>query len=431
METCRWVRWTRAIGVALGVLVLAAPFSHGQRIDPGTEAILIDEELRGRAVRFAGIEGSSILIIDETGRMTRANADSALALIAVQGPIDITQGIGAVLPSGYEPPELADRLAHAVQRAGQGVVETAQGERLPGSLASTAGGAEVLSWEHPAFGRIDLALDQIMRVIMPDMANAALGKAPRRSDQDELVLANGDVLTGFLVTLGPRTAIETDSGVVEIDADRVAATVLANPAEPRLGLVVWLEDGTVTAARELGETPEGLVTVTREDGASAAYRPLAVRAVAFDASKLVPLAVLDPVEQVTLGERPALTPIRVVPHPDDYLLGEVALLDAQDVELPGPMRVVYDLPTGARRFAGTAGLDPTSAPWGDCELVISVDGQERVRRRLHSDDVVASFNVDLRGAQRLEVRVEAGRFGPIRDRVFIRRGLLLIDSEAN
>lgn len=393
----------------------------------GTEAILIDDELRGRAVRLAGIDGASILIVDESGRVLRANSDSALALIALRGPIDITQGIGAVLPSAYEPPELADQLARAAANAERGFLETATGERLPGQLAATGGGADVLSWEHPSFGRIDLALDQVMRVIMPGMRSAARAAIRADADQDELVLANGDVLTGFLVTLGPRASIETDAGVIEIDAERVAATVLANPAQPRLGLVVWLDDGTVTAAAHLDERPEGAMRITRAGGESADYRSLSLRAIAFEASRLVPLSALDPIEQVTLGERPTTTPVRIRPHPDDFLLGEVALLDAQDVELPSPMRVVYELPEGARRFAGTAALDPNSAPWGDCEFVVLLDGEEVLRRHLYDNDAVASFNVDVAGARRLELRVEAGAFGPIRDRVFVRRGLLLVE----
>ncbi len=414
-------------------LVCALPIAFGsvsgiaQPLEEGTQAILIDDQLQGRAVRFAGIDGASILIIDESGRIMHANADSALALIAVEGPIDITQGIGAALPSAYEPPELAARLAHAVERAGQGVLETADGDRLPGKLAATGGGAETLSWEHPSFGRIDLALDQVMRVIMPGVQGSAGMPQWAKTDHDELVLANGDVLTGFLLTLGPRFSIETDAGVVEIDAERVAATVLANPEQPRLGLVVWLDDGTVTAASHLDEQQDGQISVTRTTGESATYRPLSLRAIAFEASRLVSLSSLVPVEQVTLGERPAMTPVRIAPHPDDFLLGDVALLDAQDVELPGPMRVVYDLPPGAHRFAGTAALDPKSAPWGDCEFVIVSDGVERLRRRLHEDEAIASFNIDVSGAEQLELRVEAGNFGPIRDRVFIRRGLLLVD----
>ncbi|MCA9293582.1 MAG: NPCBM/NEW2 domain-containing protein [Phycisphaerales bacterium] len=393
----------------------------------GAEAILIDDELRGRSVRLAGIDGASILIVDESGRMMRANADSALALIALQGPVDITQGIGATLPPAYEPPELADQLARAAASAEAGFIETATGERLPGQLAATGGGADVLSWEHPSFGRIDLALDQVMRVVMPGMRAAASMALTGEPEHDELVLANGDVLTGFLVTLGPRTSIETDAGVVEIDAERVAATVLSNPVQPRLGLVVWLDDGTVTSASQIDAVRDGDVRITREGGVSAEYRPLSLRAIAFEASRLVPLSTLEPVEQVTLGERPTTTPVRIRPHPDDFLLGDVALLGAEDVELPSPMRVVYALPADAKRFAGTAALDPNSAPWGDCEFVVAVDGQELLRRRLHEADAFASFNIDVAGGRRLEVRVEPGAFGPIRDRVFIRRGLLLVD----
>jgi len=74
--------------------------------------------------------------------------------------------------------------------------------------------------------------------------------------------------------------------------------------------------------------------------------------------------------------------------------------------------------------------------WGTCELVVMVRrpgeaDEELARVELGRASATRTLDFGLPGAdssrRRLVVRVEPGAFGPIQDRVVLRRPLLLID----
>jgi hypothetical protein len=113
-----------------------------------------------------------------------------------------------------------------------------------------------------------------------------------------------------------------------------------------------------------------------------------------------------------------------VRHPDDLAFGSGPVLNALDIDLPGPMRVSWTLPSGVQRFAGTAALADVSGGWGDCEYSIEIDGERVFSTRLHKGEPVASFNIPMSQAVELTVVLEPGRYGPVRDRVILHRPLL-------
>ena len=66
--------------------------------------------------------------------------------------------------------------------------------------------------------------------------------------------------------------------------------------------------------------------------------------------------------------------------------------------------------------------------WGDCEFLISVDGVEVLRHHLSSETPSFPFLVDTPG-RILTIEIDPGRYGPINDRVLIRRPLLLVEPD--
>ena len=52
-------------------------------------------------------------------------------------------------------------------------------------------------------------------------------------------------------------------------------------------------------------------------------------------------------------------------------IGPAGQLHLADVQIPGPMRVVWSLPPGAERFAVQAVLPPAARTWGECELIVA------------------------------------------------------------
>ncbi|MCX5689237.1 MAG: hypothetical protein NTV94_05515, partial [Planctomycetota bacterium] len=110
-----------------------------------------------------------------------------------------------------------------------------------------------------------------------------------------------------------------------------------------------------------------------------------------------------------------------------------AALGAADVELPGPMSVLCDVP-GASRVSGMVELPESCRVWGDCEVFIEVmSGGAGVTKplwhqRLNGAQPRVAFNLMLPATSDavLVVRVEAGENGPVMDKVVLRRPLLLM-----
>jgi hypothetical protein len=293
-------------------------------------------------------------------------------------------------------------------------------------VAPTAATGDAVAWQHPALGRIELPLESITRLIMP---GAAIDGPPVRTADgaDELLLANGDVLSGFILAIGPTTSVETEAGnIVDLPIDRVAAALLANPSKPMSGTMIWLDDGSAFPAEALTATDSSGIRLTLAGGESIEYDPQTLRAIAFEAAGILPLSELKPEDQVALGGRVFVEPIRTVRHPDDLAFSSGPILNALDIEMPGPMSVSWTLPSGVQRFAGTVALADVSGGWGDCEFSIAIDGERVFSTRLYKDQPIAAYNIEVQGALELSVTVDPGNFGPVRDRVVLHRPLLQV-----
>ncbi|MFU8829591.1 MAG: NPCBM/NEW2 domain-containing protein [Phycisphaerales bacterium] len=422
----RLVTLAGAVGaVSLASLASAQPTST--RSEPGPRVLLIDDQFNASHARLVGLDSGGVTVEDSFGTRTRLAPGSVLALVTIDGAIDPDLGIGGVVAPEAVESARAARIGRALSAAMQGFVETTRGLRYPGVVSPTAASGDAVAWQHPEAGRIEIPLDDISRILSAEAASE--GPPPRRSqNSDELVLSNGDVLSGFLLSVGPITSIETEAGnIVDLPIDRVAAALLANPKQPMTGTMIWLDDGSTFSAEALTATGSAGIRVTLPGGGTVEYDPQTLRAIAFEAAGILPLSDLPPQSQEAVGERVFVEPIRTLRHPDDLAFGSAPTLNALDIDLPGPMRVTWTLPPGIVRFAGTAALADTSGGWGDCEYSVWLDGERVFSSRLHKDQPAAAFNVETQGAIELTVLVDPGNFGPIRDRVFLHRPLLQIE----
>jgi hypothetical protein len=114
-----------------------------------------------------------------------------------------------------------------------------------------------------------------------------------------------------------------------------------------------------------------------------------------------------------------------------------APLNAHDVLVPGPMVVEWALPPGVRAASATLELPRDCREWGDCTVTVSaVPGgttgsapgtpqSPLAEVRLNGQSPAADVRVDIpAGAARLRVEVGPGRYGPVQDRVLVRRGVV-------
>ena len=392
---------------------------------PGTPALLIDSELRTASVRVVGIDADRLRLLDEFDNAMAMDLGSVVALLPSSGPVDAGAGVGASVSGGSVSMEALRARLTGMET---GLLELVDGQRFPGALAEGGGETDAVTWTHPVFGDLRVELDRILRAANEGAASMLLG-LERVALEDAVRLRNGDTLTGFIVGFSGPVVIETASGEVSLGADRVAVGLFANPEEALGGAVVWLDDGTVARVASVTSGQGERVSATLVGGASGEYEAARVRAVGFSMDRLVALSSLEPESQEPVGSRPAARPVALRQHPDDALLNLSAALEAMDVEFPGPMRVVWELPLGATRFAATAALAETAASWGDCVLTIEVDGEQVFTRRLHGGEREASINVPVDG-RRLSVTIDPGRYGPIRDRVVLSRPMILLGEGA-
>ncbi|MEM9064484.1 MAG: hypothetical protein AAGB51_03225 [Planctomycetota bacterium] len=378
--------------------------------------LLISPDLTERLVRLTAIDGDLVEYETETGLLRREPASGVLALLE-------PDGARIVRPE----PE------------GAWLIELTDGQRLFGAPGEGDGRPDAVAWESRLVGMTYIDLDRIDRI--ERLGTFGQGNPAEAGSDDLVVLTNGDVVQGFLLAFGPD-GTELDAGGAELvlPLERVASVDLATPESGPSGVVLRLADGSVVAAQslspssaagvapglEVSAAPFGTVSESVSNEADPFRAALAdIRSVVFDAAALRPLSSVEPEQESPVGDR------RWTP-PMDTVGADTSPIGAGDLVIPGPMEIRWRLPEDASRIAFDAEL-ANVGPWAACDLVVLLaDGPETVtelaRLELSEQTPRGRINEELGGAglRRLVIRLEPGRFGPIRDRVILRRPLLLI-----
>ncbi len=399
-------------------------------VEQSVWVFVLDRELAVSAGTIERIEGGVVEIRDGEDGLVSFGPGEWVAVYGAERGARAGDGPGGLSVDGgkgrVHPARVSRRLR--LGSGPMGMAVRSDGVWLPGVPVAGEGEAgDGLWWEHPRFGVMEISLDDLRLVSFPDGPSArALDEALGEPLDDLMILKNSDRLRGFVESIGSRVAFDGPDGLVEVDAGVVGAVALANPSEQRTGAFVWLDDGTVAGVGAL-EVREGVVRVGLGDGASAGYagsRWLA--GCVSEASELRGLAGVAPVSQAGAGDRHRTLSIEAQDHPLDAALSSGSVLGVRDVRLPGPMEVTWELPDGTTWFATSAMLEHSSSAWADCEFVVSVDGAEVVRERLHAGQPVVGVRVPVEG-RTLVVRVEAGANGPVHDQVVLHRPVLLVE----
>ncbi len=395
--------------------------------DMQTQSFLLFPDGRLRQGVVHSISRSGVVLQDRTGAIEEFAREGFLALVATSNRAEPQHGIGVGLPA--EPADI-ERLRRQLDADELGVVELIDGQRLPGTPGTPdAGSDETFQWQVTDDASVDLPLERIARIIYP-WAGIHRHTLPRTATEDLLVLINGDELSGFLASVGDVATIEIGEEAIQIEQQRIAGIVLANPKERPTGAMLWLDDGSVLRASTM-ITRSDLIFIESDLGVRIAPQIAHIRAIAYEAARIIPLSTLSPTGQAPVGDRWRADPIVLRTHPDDLLAAESPALGALDVFLPGPMRVDYELPRGAQRLVATSALTPGAAGWGDCELVMTLGGEELLRLHLHEQSSRSAINLPLVTASvgsTLTITLEPGRFGPIRNQVTLHRPLIIVEE---
>lgn len=357
----------------------------------------------------------------------------------------------------------ADPRAAAAALAGVATIELTDGRVLRGTLAfddaASAAPANTpqpadkpagtVAWMHPILGRLTFPLDAVRLIRLPgsdggepgadekpagspadpgsdrpDLKPGTLARA--EPTRDVVLLNNGDRVTGFVEQVGAEVWIADGQAMTKVPVARVREVRLVNPATRPAGTRVWLDGASAVGVDYLGADPQRGLTLGIEPAPGKSrqvfVRPEQVRAIVPEAARLTSLAALPVAKVSPQADRPFVEPPRA--GRADPLLG------AADVELPGPMSVEWTLPTGAERIGGWIVLPPAYHEWGDCTVRLEALGgagaSEIGRESVNAARALVPINVPLpAGARTLRITVEAGAYGPIQDRIVLRRMLVV------
>ena len=302
------------------------------------------------------------------------------------------------------------------------------GQCLPGRphLAVTDPDQEFLAWDHPWLNRVDLQIDQLSAVRFT--ADASI---PQAGEADVLLLQNGDLIHGFILSLGDPISIEVDPDLetnpdaepseLTIGQDRIAAFKLAAVDRTRDEQQVWFHDGTILALDQviIGDDGRMHVQTQWQDGEEHGEQVQLseVAAILFRPSALIPLATLKP----SIIDGPDVR--YQIPEPE---LSETdAFLRLATVAFRGPLEAHYRLPAGTTRFAAQAELPVEARTWGDVELVLEDDGQPVFTAHLDGANLIVDINVELAGSE-LTIRLNPGKRGPIQDHILLKRPMFMV-----
>jgi hypothetical protein len=382
--------------------------------------IVWDGELEAVRGRLTGIDGRGVRLVDEHG--LDATVGDAVAVLR---PED--RGV-----SGFR---LGDPFRVRATTWGA-LVTLTDGQVWEAEILD--GDSDELSLRVRWIGRVDVPLDVVRSVVMvggeADAWDLRVFGEMEESwgGLDSVVLENGDVVKGTVLSIGDSVEIEGDSGMVRVDLDSVRRVGLVNPEAALPPVRVWFSSGSVLGAREFGGGGDSAwvleaVRATVDDGVLKDLGRVIISdggavlvGVEFSPGRLVALSSLEIGRYEPEGGR------RWTAGPTAFPGGSRLGLD--EVVFPGPMTTEFVLPRGAVRVSGAFRPGDRAGAWLDCRVSIEQGGEVLWRGRVRRGSGELAFSVDVDGGQALTVRVLAGAYGPIEDRVVLGFGWVLVDE---
>lgn len=278
-------------------------------------------------------------------------------------------------------------------------------------------------------GQANIPLEQILQI------TNAMPVATPAPVNDTITTTAGDVLIGFIESIGETSSIETDTGTLYIPHTQIESIALANIKEPSPGIYTTTADGLRIKSdtfnidfkhalainidhKSIGITPTTNPTWLLGPNAATGIH------VVHPSQHIKSLTHIQPDLIEPTGDR-SWTPTPTV-------ITNIAEPILSIIDLQAPVRVLYPIPANTTKFACT--LSAPINTWTDCIANIYSISSAGTSTMLFSAPINAdnpSHTIDLMlepNIKKLEFRIEPGKHGPIQDRVLIGQPRLLIES---
>jgi hypothetical protein len=260
-----------------------------------------------------------------------------------------------------------------------------------------------------------LSLEDVAAIQWVGSADAAwkdsLAKA---SEEHDFVVLKAQprptAVRAFVEKIGPESIeFDWDKETRTVERSQVIGIVFARPKSSDTAKVrVSLTTGAALPVTRLERLEDHQLRCTLAHGSTIDLPAAELASINVRSSRVKSLSEMTP-SRVT--ERP----IAALPRgwkADVNVRGEPLRAGAetfdQGIGVQSGTSLTYELDGEAEQFAAVLALDPPSGIAGDCEFVLSADGQEVARRRLKSGDEPIPVRVPLKGVRQLELRVDYG-----------------------
>ena len=298
------------------------------------------------------------------------------------------------------------------------------GDRWEGRIAD--GRDEQVIVEVSDAGQVSLPIGSLASVTSAKAFTAAYShtvewfqRAPI-SDDDLLLLTNGDVLRGFVASFDKEgLTFDRDGGAARVPCRMLLAVRFARPSiKPidSLLAVIRLRDGTRMTATALDLSGDGCEARLR-CGARVLVPVDRIRRIDMLGGRWERLSTLTPVSH----EQASMLGLIWEPQTDQNVLGGPLSVAGEafdyGVGVHSRSKLGYELKGEFHEFVTFFGLDDAGGPLADVRVAIVVDDVTRYEEpHVRSGKLFGPVRIDVSRAQRLELLVDFGENGDLQDR---------------
>ena len=226
----------KRISPSCGLVALAC-FGAASLAQDHQQATILDRNLTKTPGTIEQITASAIHYSDPSGRPRSIDRSRVLAVYS-------RKVHGATVPTMGSAADRADGIA--------GVLRLSDGQIVPGFFRPGSK-PEMLGWSCRRLGQFSVPLDHVASILFLDSASSIVPSGKK----DLVLLTNDDRVEGFIESIGADLNIDVNGVKSTFPVDRVAAARLANPYVQGGDELIYLSDGSVLAAAEIGSKIAG------------------------------------------------------------------------------------------------------------------------------------------------------------------------------
>lgn len=385
------------------IFLLFVQVSMAQNQKPQT--ILVDDQLQYQSVNLESVTQTSIGFFDQNLSYQQLPRDRVLQLRDIH-----EQAMQAVQPSKQK-----------------GLLVLTDGQQFVGrmdlsAIKKTSDDQSAVHWFSPILGALAVPLDDVKSISFSQL----LEVDPKQTD-DQIELANGDQLKGFVLGLTAKTLeleLADQSTGTKIALGQIKSIVLANPRKLLSHAIerLYFVDGSIMYCK-ISELGRDMFYVSQTQWHANVKIPSREIARVDLASTRYQLLSLTQQNFELLEGAQAFG----VDFPPKILHDKI--------QLHAPTTIRFDLPHGVVRFAVDAQIDwqaadpPRARKFSDFILHVYLDDLEVFKQQFNAKAQSHRINLPITpNNKRLTLKITPGLNGPVMDRLRLTEPVLMIDG---